>query len=180
MLESRFAVGTALPGGPPHRSVREELPHTAPIPALFGTFPGTMPMSDFPAAYTLGLRPQAFPDRPQGHKSLGNRWDLPVLGLALSHPLLNAGSSRRFLPGTAGRSDQRFIRGVESAPLRMNRFHGHYVLSETTDHQCVCFRHPRRTPPRSDGTSLVTMSIPVLLPAPYRLISIAKTSDTGH
>jgi len=27
---NRVAVGTALAGGPPHRSVHEELPHTAP------------------------------------------------------------------------------------------------------------------------------------------------------
>ena len=28
--EQRITVGTAVAGGPPHRSVREELPHTAP------------------------------------------------------------------------------------------------------------------------------------------------------
>ena len=28
--QNRIAVGTALTGGPPHRSVRAELPHTAP------------------------------------------------------------------------------------------------------------------------------------------------------
>jgi hypothetical protein len=33
-------------------------------PILFGSFFGTTPVSDFSAAFTSGLRPQAFPDRP--------------------------------------------------------------------------------------------------------------------
>jgi len=36
----------------------------AAAPGLFGSFLGTMGLSDFPAAYTSGLWPQAFPDRP--------------------------------------------------------------------------------------------------------------------
>jgi hypothetical protein len=46
-------------------------PRATPLPALFGTFTGTTPMSDFPAAYTSGLQPQAFPDRPPGHQAEG-------------------------------------------------------------------------------------------------------------
>jgi hypothetical protein len=59
-------------------------PPTSPLPALFGTFPGTTPMSDFPAASMSGLWPRAFPDRPHGHRPLGNHWDLPVLGHRVS------------------------------------------------------------------------------------------------
>ena len=46
-------------------------PRATPLPALFGTFPGTMPMSDFPAACASGLQPQAFPDRPPDHQPEG-------------------------------------------------------------------------------------------------------------
>ena len=61
-------------------------PPTSPCPlpamgaqALFGTFAGTTPMSDSPAASTSGLRPRAFPDRPQGQRPTGSHWGLPVL-----------------------------------------------------------------------------------------------------
>ena len=54
-------------------------PPTTPLPALFGTFAGTTPMSDSPAASVSGLRPQAFPDRPQGQRPTGSHWGLPVL-----------------------------------------------------------------------------------------------------
>ena len=82
-----LGVGRGLPS-PPFRSwggfTVPPCPTASPLPALFGTFPGTTPISDFPAACTSGLRPRAFPDRPQGHRPLGNRWDLPVLGHRVS------------------------------------------------------------------------------------------------
>ena len=40
-------------------------------PALFDALIGTMPMSDCPAAFASGLRPQAFPARPVGGESTG-------------------------------------------------------------------------------------------------------------
>ena len=67
-------VGGGLPS-PPFRLrsgfTVPPCPPTSPLPALFGTFPGTTPMSDSPAAYTSGLRPQAFPDRPAGPRLAG-------------------------------------------------------------------------------------------------------------
>jgi len=76
------SLGGGLPS-PPFRSRSgfpfPPCPPTSPLPALFGTFSGTTPMSDFPAACMSGLRPRAFPDRPHGPRPLGNCWDLPVL-----------------------------------------------------------------------------------------------------
>jgi hypothetical protein len=84
-----LGVGRGLPS-PPFR-LRSGFPvppcpPTSPCPlpamgaqALFGTFAGTTPMSDSPAAYTSGLRPQTFPDRPKGQRPTRNHWGLPVL-----------------------------------------------------------------------------------------------------
>jgi len=78
-----LGVGGGLPS-PPFRLqggfTVPPCPPTSPFPALFGTFPGTMPMSDSPAASMSGLRPRAFPDRAQGRRPTGSRWGLPVLG----------------------------------------------------------------------------------------------------
>ena len=58
---------------------RPSLPHLRVLSAdLFGAIIGTMPMSDFLAAFTSGLRPQGFPDRP-GTFAIGGCGDLPVL-----------------------------------------------------------------------------------------------------
>jgi hypothetical protein len=82
----RQAMPASLGGGLPSPSFRlrggfpvPPCPPTSPLPALFGTFSGTTPMSDFPAACMSGLRPRAFPDRPQTRWPAGNCWDLPVL-----------------------------------------------------------------------------------------------------
>jgi len=110
-------------------SLARPLPSTssapdAAAPALFGSFLGTMGLSDFPAAYTSGLRPQAFPAtirgrRPGGVISELNGWpaccpvnacDVPLrtrrhdsgpwrgataFHVRLFHSLLHAGLSRR-------------------------------------------------------------------------------------
>ena len=77
-----LGVGGGLPS-PPFRLqggfTVPPCPPTSPFPALFGTFPGTTPMSDFPAACMSGLRSRTFPDRPQARRPVGNCWDLPVL-----------------------------------------------------------------------------------------------------
>ena len=41
------------------------------LAALFSTFTGTMPMSDFPAACASGVRSRTFPDRPEGRRPSG-------------------------------------------------------------------------------------------------------------
>jgi len=69
-LPFRLQGGSTIPPCPP----------ASPLPAWFGTFAGTTPISDSPAASLSGLRPRAFPDRPQrGQEPTGSRWGLPVL-----------------------------------------------------------------------------------------------------
>src|SRR5262245_42243301 len=76
------AVGTALASGPPHRSVREGLPHTALTSGSCDGQPLSLP-------YMSTLRPSAFFDRPALPSSVGvcrasdsRAWSFPTcLGL---------------------------------------------------------------------------------------------------